>query len=264
MTYKPRPSTQEILEAIKAEKFSISMSDTQFGRGLKNIKNDACFARIYNFTSQKLKTMHYIIRRANREIFDYHSIIKDMNRISSKIAVVRVFDTSNENVLVVEFREPLKSKYPDSFLEIYYITIMVILRCCDKEYAKYYTEIYSFNKDDYDVKFPIKTVESLIKIHYDVTGGKVGHGVSEHISGAFYNKNMYSLAIKHHINIINSLFSRKSKFPKEEIINLVEKFREEYVENRRKEYSWHTGKYIAQTPSWNILESTFRELSKNE
>lgn len=262
MTYKPRPSTAEILKAIEEEQFRISTSDTQFGRGLKNIKGDACFARIYDFTKEKLKTMHFIIRRANREVFDYHSIIKDMNRISNKIAIVRVFDTAREDILVVEFREPLKSKYPEKFLEIYYITMMVILRCCDKEYAKYYTPDYSFYPDEYNL--PIKTVESLIKIHYDVTGGKAGHGVSEHVSNNFHNKNMYNLAIKHHVNIIHSLFSRKSKYPKEDVIKLVEEFREEYVENRQKGYSYYTGKYVAQTPAWNILENAFRELSKNE
>lgn len=262
MTYKPRPSTQEVLQTIEEEEFIISSSDTQFGRGLKNIKGDACFARIYDFTKQKLKTMHYIIRKANRDVFDYHSIIKDMNRISNKIAIVRVFDTAREDVLVVEFREPLKSKYPEKFLEIYYITMMVILRCCDKEYAKYYTEDYSFDASEHNL--PIRTVESLIKIHYDITNGKAGHGVSEHISGAFYNKNMYSLAIKHHIQVINSLFSRKSKYPKEDIIKLVEKYREAYEKEKQKGYTWYTGKYVAQTPAWNILEDAFRELSKNE
>jgi len=262
MTYKPRPSTQEIIKAIEVENFRISTSDVQFGRGLKNIKGDACFARIYDFTKEKLKTMHYIIRWANREVFDYHSIIKDMNRISNKIAIVRVFDTAKDDVLVIEFREPLKSNYPEKFLEIYYITMMVILRCCDREYAKYYTPRYSFDSSEYNL--PVKTVESLIKIHYDVNSGRAGHGVSEHISDNFLSKNMYSLAIKHHINIIHSLFGRKSKYSKEDVIKLVEKYVEDYMDMKKKQYNWYSGKYIAQTPAWNILEETFRELSKNE
>lgn len=257
--YKPKPSTKEVIDKVKT--LNCLSGTVVFGRGLSRIQSDICFARIYNFTKGTPTTMHYIIRSANTDLFDYNSIIKDVNRIFGRITPVRLFETDRENTYVVECSEGLKTKYPNHFLDVYYMCLFVILRCCDYEYTRKYSNEVLEKIDLAGIKLPIKNVETLLHAHYIQKNGQSGHGVSEFISDNYLNERIFKLAIRHHINTLYAAFSRKSKFPRKVVVDSIQ----DIVANRgyrTKRGGYSSSSYIAQTNSFYIVEQVVMTLSE--
>lgn len=193
------------------EKSSKSSYGIIFGHG-DYIMYDACFARLWNRIKEQKdggnvkSNMQYIIRyNIVNEIFDYTSLINELNKIFGKYFKITVHLSGRKAVKIINIKEVkelpnLSIKYAGYFM------ILVLLRTIDAEYFTNWERSYSGDK--------ISNWFDIIYYTYKVMG-IWGHGINDslqHLGQTAKNKKtagnetLYKNAIENYLDTLETAF----------------------------------------------------------